>query len=450
MSQIPKLEVPLQPGSLQSATSFVNRARWASAWTILAFGMQSALQLASNLLLTRILFPEAFGLMAVANVVLIGLAMFSDIGIKPSIIQNRNGDDPTFLNTAWTIQIIRGFLLWAVACMIAWPVSIVYEQPVLFPLICVFGATAAVTGFATIMLALAEKRMILGNVVVAQVIGQVISLLITAATAWHFKSVWALAYGAVAGSIVSTLLGHVILKGHVHELVFDRASANAMIKFGKWIFLGTIVTFMGGQGLRAIQAGLVSMTTVGILTIAQTFAWMPGDLASKILGSVGFPAMAEAATRSTDEFKKVLKSIKIKILIIIIPAFVILAFSSDFIISNLYDSRYHDAGRYMAILCLGGAISVVPLAYQNAFLALGNSKILFAIQTNALILRIAGMIIGFWLFSVEGMLIGLGIGSLFSVFIVIIFAYKANILELFTDFVFISIITIFCILMIII
>lgn len=72
---------------------------------------QQLIRLGSNLILTRLLFPEAFGLMALVQTFMTGLAMFSDIGIGPSIIQNRRGEDPDFLNTAWTIQIGRGVML---------------------------------------------------------------------------------------------------------------------------------------------------------------------------------------------------------------------------------------------------------------------------------------------------------------------------------------------------
>lgn len=79
------------------------------------------MRLLSNLALTRLLFPEAFGLMALMQTFMIGLQMFSDIGLRPSIIQNPRGEEPDFLNTAWTLQVARGVVLWLGACALAWP-----------------------------------------------------------------------------------------------------------------------------------------------------------------------------------------------------------------------------------------------------------------------------------------------------------------------------------------
>ena len=90
--------------------------------------MGGKLFLGNHLILTRLLFPELFGLMALVNTFIQGLILFSDIGIKPSIIRSPRGDDPTFFNTAWTLQVIRGFGLWIGCCLIAWPVSQFYDN----------------------------------------------------------------------------------------------------------------------------------------------------------------------------------------------------------------------------------------------------------------------------------------------------------------------------------
>ena len=84
-----------------------------------SFGLSQGLRLVSNLLLTRILFPEAFGLMGLVNVLLIGLAMFSDVGIGPAIARSPRGDERDFLDTAWTLQILRGLLLFFMGCALA-------------------------------------------------------------------------------------------------------------------------------------------------------------------------------------------------------------------------------------------------------------------------------------------------------------------------------------------
>ncbi|WP_369385449.1 oligosaccharide flippase family protein [Limimaricola cinnabarinus] len=124
-----------------------SRALRSAGITIAGFGMSQVLRLGSNLLLTRLLFPEAFGVMAIVMVVMMGLNMFSDVGITPAIMQSRRGDDPAFLDTAWTIQICRGFGLWLVALALAGPAAVWYDEPMLTQYLSVAAFSLVLNGF---------------------------------------------------------------------------------------------------------------------------------------------------------------------------------------------------------------------------------------------------------------------------------------------------------------
>jgi len=62
---------------------------------------------------------EMFGVMTIATIIMIGLAIVFGPRFKANIVQSARGHDPHFLNTAWTIQILRGVLLWFCALGVA-------------------------------------------------------------------------------------------------------------------------------------------------------------------------------------------------------------------------------------------------------------------------------------------------------------------------------------------
>ena len=78
-----------------------------------------AIRLLSTLLLTRLLEPEAFGLMTLAWVFLTALGMLSDIGTGPSVVRSPRGDQPEFLDTAWSIHAVRGLWIGAITLLLA-------------------------------------------------------------------------------------------------------------------------------------------------------------------------------------------------------------------------------------------------------------------------------------------------------------------------------------------
>ena len=130
---------------LLTSDSLSARVLRSSALTMAGFGVSQGLRLVSNLVLTRLLFPEAFGLMALVMVFLMGLGQFSDVGVTPAILQSKRGDDRDFLNTAWTIQVIRGFGLWIVAVAAAWPMAALYGEPILTQLLPVAALTLLIS-----------------------------------------------------------------------------------------------------------------------------------------------------------------------------------------------------------------------------------------------------------------------------------------------------------------
>ena len=124
--------------------SLKRRVLGASSWSLAGFALSTAIRFGSSLLMTRLLIPQMFGVMAIAMLVMTGLAMFSDVGLTQNIIQSKRGGDMAYLNTAWTIQIIRGMLLWLLAFCISLalfaanhlgliPKTSAYSDPSLFP-----------------------------------------------------------------------------------------------------------------------------------------------------------------------------------------------------------------------------------------------------------------------------------------------------------------------------
>ena len=166
-----------------------------TVWTLLGYGMSQCLRLGANLCLTRLLVPEMFGLMALVNVFILGLTLFSDIGIAPSIIQHDRGDEPDFLNTAWTLQIIRGVGLWLCCLLLALPVANFYGEPKLSWLIPIVGFTTVISGFNSTALFTFKRQISLGKLTVFELVIQLSSLSIMLAWAWFHRSIWALVVG---------------------------------------------------------------------------------------------------------------------------------------------------------------------------------------------------------------------------------------------------------------
>jgi O-antigen/teichoic acid export membrane protein len=177
-------------------------------WTLANYGLSQALRFGSNLILTHMLFPELFGLMSLVNVIIMGLALFSDIGIGISIVQSKRGNDQDFLNSAWTIQVIRGFWIWIVAAAIAYPASQFYNTPELIWLIPIIAVNSVISGFNSTGLFTSYRNMAVKKLVIVGLTTQTIALVIMVTWAWLYPSIWALIAGTIASTLMYTIWSH--------------------------------------------------------------------------------------------------------------------------------------------------------------------------------------------------------------------------------------------------
>jgi len=111
-------------------------------------GGGNTVRLPSSLVVTRLLLKEHFGLIALVNTFIMGLHLLSDIGVGQAVVQNTR-DDPDFVNTVWTINIIRGVVLYLIATACAGPCAAFYEIPILAPLVRVAALGRRLFGIQT-------------------------------------------------------------------------------------------------------------------------------------------------------------------------------------------------------------------------------------------------------------------------------------------------------------
>src|SRR3954453_16168807 len=130
-----------------------------TVWTIAAYGVVQIVRFVTNIVLTRLLAPDLFGIMVIINTFKTGAELVSDVAIGQNIIRSPHGEEPAFYNSAWTLQVIRGFLLFAVGCAAAFPLSYVYEVPVLLMAQPVAALVFVFSGFASVSPFLAQKKM---------------------------------------------------------------------------------------------------------------------------------------------------------------------------------------------------------------------------------------------------------------------------------------------------
>lgn len=370
--------------------------------TGLSFGSANLLRLAGNLILTRLLFPEVFGIMALVQVVMTGLSMFSDIGVRASIVQNARGTDTAFLNTAWTLQIARGVLLWAATWVMAAPVAAFYETPILAQLLPVAGLAALFQGLNSTKLALANRALTLGRVTVIEIGAAVVNLGMIIALAVAWESVWALVIGSLTGPFLIMVLSHLVLPGPTNRLRFDPAAARDLMRFGKYIFLSTLAGFLISQADRAILGKFVSLSDLALYNIAFLFASIPLLIQRRMNDKVIFPLYSRRPPRESPENYRNIARARFLMIAAAMALASVLAVAGNPLIIWLYDPRYEAAGVLVVLIAVATLPNLAISPYGAMILAAGDSGRFAAMMILLAGLRTVILLVGISQFGVIG------------------------------------------------
>jgi O-antigen/teichoic acid export membrane protein len=385
-----------------------------SMWTIAGYGMNQVLRLGSNLVLTRLLFPEAFGLMSLVQVFMQGLEMLSDVGITPSIIHNKKGNEPTFLNTAWTVQLLRGFFLWVCACLLAVPVASFYREPMLTQLLVVAGISAIISGFNSTKLATANRELILGWLTLIELGSYGVSLIVMVSLAWQYHSVWALVVGGIVNALGKMICSHFLLPGENNRLCWEKEALKELGKFGRWIFISTALGFIYGQCDRLLLGRLISIEALGIYTIALTLALLVNQITHQLGSRVLFPSYAQLVREKPEELYKTLKKVRIILLAVTTGIAGFFIIFGEPLINLLYDDRYAEAGWILRVLAAGTMLQAIGQTYGSVVLAKGKPRLMVLLILNGIIVQFSTMFLGAYWGGYHGLVIGVAISNLFS------------------------------------
>jgi len=405
VTRTPRSAGPPRPPPGRSS-GFRRRIRGSVAWTAGGHIGTETIRLVGNLVLTRLLFPEAFGIMALITAVMIGLRLFSDIGIAPAIQQSPRGDDPDFLNTAWTIQIMRGVLLWLSACALALPMAALYDTPELMQLLPVAALALLVGGFRPTRVETASRHMRMARVTVINLSAQGLGLGLMVLLAVLTRSVWALAIGMVITEALRVLALHIFMPGHVDRMRIDRSAARDLIRFGKWIFLSTACAFAISQGDRLILGYYLTLEILGIFSIGYFIGSFPRILGMTVLERLMIPIYRDRPPAASRENFLALRRLRNKFTLGLMMLVLVLALVGPWLVSVLYDARYIMAGPVVVMLSVIVLLQLVGMSYDRAALAAGDSRGYFWLQMARAVTQTVFLMIGAHLAGLGGALAG--------------------------------------------
>lgn len=358
------------------------KARCARSSIVLGIGAFIAkfLGFGSKIILTRLLVPEAMGLMVLILSLTALFEVLTEVGIKQSVIQHKNGADPEYLNMAWWFQGIRGVGLYAVAFVVSpWICQFYFDKPELLALhseaeiVTMVRAAFLVfvfRGFISPRAYILEKEFRFSKAVLITQGGAIAGSLITIVLAFALRNIWAVIIGFASMGILQCLLSYSICP-FLPRFSFDRASFKEIAHFARGMLGLPVLTYIAFNIDVLVAGKLVPTSLVGFYGMALTLALAPRDLFIRVILPVLLPAFAQKQDDKAALCKAVLKITKITALLGL-PLVALAIICSKTILSIVFGEPYATVAAPFSLLCIYVLLLIEGTILANVFFGIGQ------------------------------------------------------------------------------
>ena len=389
------------------------------------------LRLVGNLIMTRLLFPEAFGIMLIINTMLIALEMLSDVGIRGAVILYSKNRSSTYLDTAWTMQLLRGLLLAALAFILAKPLASFYDNQNLVIFFIVSGFSPLMLSMSSPNIFIYQRNVKTFRTVLIDIVAQTLSMIITIVWLLIYPTVWALIGHRLLVSFLTAVNSYLFIEPYRPRLSLERNAVSEILGFGKWVYLSTALTYLSIQGDKVIMSKWLDTATLGIYSIASVFAMLADLLMRSLSQKLLFPVYSEAKFQESQIFDSNVRKVRLMLFALTMPIVLILAVFGDLIIELLYDERYHKAGWMLQVIAAGSLFSVLNQSLVPLMVAHGNSRLSSFVQAYKVFVLFSLTLTGGYLAGIPGLITGIALAPamVYPVTAIIARTYRVNCLS---------------------
>jgi len=381
--------------------------------TIVSFAAQAFIRLASSLIITRILQPDAYGILTVILSIAFVIELIADMNVTLFIVRDPEGDQPKYLNTAWTIRLCRALIntaiLFSMGPVIA---SSIYDAPALSLPLRVFSVCFLISGLESMSFPLAVRRKRARVVMYSELAATAIATSFGIAYCLHFRDYWGMIYSTLLSRMVMTGLSYCFFRDLRPRLQFDSQAAKRILGFTKFTMPSSLITLGINQFDKIIFLRLFDLTLLGVYGLASNIASPIESLVLKISQTVLYPRCAQyfredplnSAHRYYTENTKLFVSI-------MLPG-ALIAGASQFVIAFLYPQRYADAAMILQAFMLRTILQSLNSPSEDLLIAAGEVQVLLVGNIYRAVWLVGGSLIGYYYMGFVGFTYGAALSPL--------------------------------------
>lgn len=334
---------------------------------------QMALRVGSSLIVTRLLSPDAYGVIGIITSIAYILNMVSDMGLRAYVTRHANGGDEA-MQTVWTVRLIRNSIIFAIMFLGAGVFAEVYKAPDITLAIRVCALPFLFDGVSSLAVNMTERNRGVLRLTAVEFARFLVVTLTTIIAAYFLRTYWAIVIATLAGSLFGLGASYLLLKGPPVRLRLDPEHVRDLWRFWRIIIPSSIITILMTQANVVVMARYFPIAELGKFTIASTLALAVTALVNEYVMRVFLPRFAQANRENPERAKDVYYAAKRFNILLFAFGIGGLIGGGGLLVRILYNDHYLGAGLYLSLLCLTPLARLSTFPAEQAIIAKGFVK----------------------------------------------------------------------------
>jgi lipopolysaccharide exporter len=341
----------------------------AVAWTLAARQGERLLGVVSISILARLLSPSDFGLVAMGTSVAALVEVIAAFGFDWALVRLPNPTREHY-DTAWTLRVLCGALVFAVLAGLAHPIALLYSRPAVAAVVVVMGLNSLIGSVENIWMAEFRRQNRFDQEFRLRTLAKIAGVLTATGVALQTHSYWALVAGITASRVTSSALSYRLHPLRPH---WDLSRSADLLHFSVWLLLGNVTDVLRSRFSEIWLGRNIGPRSVGLYSMASELSALAStELAAPINRAVFTRYMEQVG--DVEALRAGYLRVSGLIWAVGMPAAVGIGLCAPLIVAILLGGQWTDAAQVLQILALAGLLNIMASNTQYVYWALGRSR----------------------------------------------------------------------------
>lgn len=260
-------------------------------WSFISVVITSIFQIVYSAIMARLIVPEAFGLIAMANLVLRFGIYFSRMGISSALIQKKELT-PEDIRAGFSVSVIFGSTVTLILIVAAPLAKILFDTPDVIPVVQALSLSLFVNSFSATALGLLQRELRMRKIAIAEIGSFLLgNIMIGIPLAYFGFGVWGLILATLSQSVFLAVFAYAF-SHHTLRPTLDFRLYQPLLGFGSKVSLISFLEFLCYNLPSMAMGRFLGAEMLGYYNRASTLVKLPAEKLSSSLTKVLFPSLS--------------------------------------------------------------------------------------------------------------------------------------------------------------